>query len=62
MNYRWVGIRSWHVLTPRDNPVWGDTYLTLCGRVANGPVFETVPPGRTCESCLRIAVKRSDVG
>ena len=58
MNIEWVKIRSWHAvrLTRSIEP------RTLCGRTASmrGQRSETLPAGKSCESCLRIIARRVD--
>lgn len=50
----WVKIKSWHrVKTPTRVP---DTYVTFCGKRAEGQALETFPSyEKTCESCLRLS-------
>lgn len=54
-----VKIRSWHIIrtwtrVPRRA-------VTLCGRRAEGESADTLPMDeKSCESCLRIAAKRSE--
>lgn len=54
----WVKIKSWHAvrLTRSIEP------RTLCGRKASGDaeVVDTLPAGKSCESCLRIVARRAD--
>ena len=54
MTYLWTRIVSWH-LVPRGG------WTTLCGRESTSRVqLDEYPSGeRTCESCLRIAERRS---
>ena len=56
----YVRIVSWHVvLTPTRA---FDTYRTLCGRtVVTKDVRDTLPAERSCESCLRISIRKVDV-
>jgi hypothetical protein len=50
----WVRIRSWHIVDPRR------TTFTLCGRVATGARAESPPSDEaTCETCFRVAERRS---
>lgn len=53
---RWVVIRSSHV----ENGVTRlGLHTTLCGRVASGVPVDDMPADvKTCETCLRILVKR----
>lgn len=58
MSIEWVRIRSWHALrvsrliVPR----------TLCGRQtqADDARSDTLPSGKSCESCLRIVARLAD--
>jgi len=48
--------RSWHALSPSE------LRRTRCGLDASlGPVVDTLPAGRSCESCLRIVSREADV-
>lgn len=48
--------RSWHALSP------GELRRTRCGLDASlGPVSDILPAGRSCENCLRIIGRESDV-
>jgi hypothetical protein len=55
----WVRIRSWHAVKTYTRTPGG--VLTLCGRsVIMRPVVDTLPAGRSCESCLRIYARKVD--
>lgn len=58
MNILWVQIRSAHAI---DDNV-GTHTRTLCGRVPSrdAVVYDTLPGGRSCESCLRIVARKAD--
>ena len=53
-NWIWVRIRSWHVLVGANT--------TLCGRHASAgaETTDTLPAGKSCESCLRSLARRED--
>lgn len=57
MKIAWVRIVSWHAL--RVEALGG---RTLCGRTAayNAPVSDDMPPGKSCETCLRVIASRVD--
>jgi hypothetical protein len=61
MNYRWILIRSWH----RIEKI-GLTADTLCGRhpeLAGSVLVHDLPAdGKSCESCLRILLRREEAG
>jgi hypothetical protein len=44
-----VGGKSWHIVSPVD------VLQSLCGRRLIGPDRDSLPAGKSCESCLRIA-------
>ena len=50
----WARIRSWHAL---DTSFTG---RTLCGRVSSTHSVDVLPPGKSCETCLRIVAKKAD--
>jgi len=50
----WGRIRSWHAL---DASYTGHT---LCGRNVTNSSVETLPPGKSCETCLRIVARKAD--
>lgn len=56
---RWARIRSWHGI--RRATAEGNLE-TLCGRTTppTAETRETLPAGRSCESCLRIYGRTSD--
>jgi hypothetical protein len=58
---QWVRIRSWHLFgTWTRMP---GVLITLCGRRADSPEMrDTLPEGKSCESCLRIHARKTDVG
>ena len=57
---KWVQIVSWHGVRKPDEVKAGTVNLvtTLCGREVRGTIYEDLPPGRSCESCLRIAARK----
>ena len=57
-DWKYVQLRSWHVVLTPTRAING--YRTLCGRNASGPTVNKLPAGRSCETCLRIATRRSD--
>lgn len=58
-NRVFLKIKSWHIARFHT---WGiDTWMTLCGRRAEGPAVDILPTGKSCESCTRIAVRQDDV-
>jgi len=50
----WARIRSWHAL---DTSFTG---RTLCGRITTSAAIDPFPPGKSCETCLRIVAKKAD--
>lgn len=60
MSRLWVQIVSWHALVV-------DGYRagkTLCGRrpASDAEVVDTLPAGKSCESCLRAIAREADTG
>lgn len=63
MSVHWMRLISWHAVLR----IYGDEASftvvpwALCGRRPNAFVkwSETLPEGKTCETCLRILAKRS---
>jgi len=51
---RFARIRSWHALRADGK--------TRCGRIATGPTSDTLPAGRSCETCLRLVARKADRG
>lgn len=59
----WVQIRSWHIVS-----LWSDRAghtRTLCGRSIGdighaARIVDDLPAGKSCEACLRIAVRLTD--
>lgn len=58
MNWTYVRILSWHVVLTPNRELIG--YRTLCGRYAIGPPVDTLPAGKSCESCLRSVTRAAD--
>lgn len=55
----WVRIRSWHAVRTPTRAV--DTYITRCGRtVQTQETSDTLPEGKSCETCLRIVAREND--
>jgi len=56
MDVTWGRIRSWHAVQPSR----AIEPRSLCGRVIHSPAdwSEALPPGKSCETCLRILAKR----
>jgi hypothetical protein len=56
MSILWVRIRSFHALANA-----GGT-KTLCGRspALSAEVHDTLPAGKSCETCLRIIARKVD--
>ena len=50
----WGRIRSWHALDASY------TGRTLCGRVVTTAGVDVLPPGKSCETCLRIVARKAD--
>lgn len=50
---------SWHIL--RDSVADGQLLRSLCGRYQKAEARPTLPQGKSCESCLRIAARTADV-
>ena len=61
MDRQFVRIRSWHVVR-FVNPTREDAYATMCGRhvSADADVVDTLPAGKSCESCLRLVARQTD--
>jgi len=55
MNIVWFVIRSSHALVE-------GAAKSPCGRLVRGEVTDTMPAGRSCESCLRWVARRADKG
>jgi hypothetical protein len=49
---------SWHVIDFHTRGL--NTWKALCGRLVIDPVSDTLPSGKSCETCLRIAGKAWD--
>jgi hypothetical protein len=57
---QFVRIRSWHVVRLWSDRV-GRTW-TVCGRsIQNADIVDTLPAGKSCETCLRISARAADV-
>ena len=56
MDVQWVQRRSWHAIREPGK--------TLCGLVWHDHAArtDTLPAGRSCETCLRIIARRADKG
>ena len=54
----WVRVISWHGIRI-PSPIEG-VIVTMCGRVAVGEISNTLPAGKTCESCLRIIAREDE--
>ena len=53
-DYTWGLIVSWHIVE--------EEHRTRCGRYANFREYsDTLPEGRSCESCLRLVASDADV-
>lgn len=56
---QWVRIRSWHairLISDRFGRTW-----TRCGRhTESTEVSDTLPAGRSCETCLRVIARAED--
>lgn len=54
----WVEIRSWHAIRLTRSQIT----TTRCGRTApaSAPVSDTLPPGKSCETCLRLIAREAD--
>jgi hypothetical protein len=57
VNILWVRIRSFHALSDYQG-----IPRTLCGRSPSrdSDVYDRLPAGRSCESCLRIVARKTD--
>ena len=50
---------SWHAVAFHTRGI--DTWMSVCGRTVLDPVRDVLPAGeRTCETCLRIIVRRDE--
>lgn len=54
----WVQIVSWHVI--RNFTRVPGRVVTVCGRTFEGPTSDTLPSGKSCESCLRLVAREDD--
>lgn len=52
---RWTKLRSWHAVTTTNGRL-----TTRCGKPATGPIVDTLPAEKSCESCLRIVAREED--
>jgi len=60
MDVQWFRIRSWHAVKLLSDRV-GHTYA-LCGKQqSDAEIVDTLPSGKSCESCLRILARRVDI-
>ena len=61
MDRQWVKIRSFHAIR-LVHPTRSNAYGTLCGRTvpADADVVDTLPAGKSCETCLRIHARQTD--
>ena len=60
MDVQWVKIRSFHAVRLVSDRI-GRTW-TVCGRnVEQAVIVDTLPGGRSCETCLRLVARRVDV-
>lgn len=59
MDVQWVQRVSWHAVRPHAVREPG---RTLCGLVwhDHAAQTDTLPAGRSCETCLRIIARRAD--
>ena len=57
----WVRIRSWHAVR-LTLPTRAGAYATLCGRLvpAHADTSDTLPAGKSCETCLRLHARQTD--
>jgi len=64
MDVRWVQRVSWHAIREQvADEVTGEVSgRTFCGRVwhDHAAQTDTLPVGKSCETCLRIIARRTD--
>lgn len=58
-DYRWALLESWHPIRDWD----ADDLVTFCGRhiPPNAEIRDTLGAEKSCEPCLRIVARESDV-
>lgn len=57
-DWDYIRIVSWHIVRTPTRAF--DSYITLCGRRAVGDALPNIGEGKSCESCLRLALRRGD--